>query len=288
MRPEDAELKIKEYGPLIDATLFASKIREYTKLGYPSQSMGSKANARSARMRLPGRRANAPRLGHPRITGGNMTQSTCSVENCEKPHMARGFCKQHYAKWRATTDELPPPVHCSIEGCSRASIGRGWCGLHYKRFLRVGDPLKVLKGSERRTRWPKRTVSERFWAKVDKNGLNGCWLWTAFTHKNGYGRFGVAAGVGIGAHRWSWSEANGPIPEGFEIDHLCFVKNCVNPAHLEAVTPQVNSKRAGARITHCPQGHLYDEGNVVMDAGRRKCRICLRERSRRRQQRAAG
>ena len=73
---------------------------------------------------------------------------------------------------------------------------------------------------------------ERFWPKVDKT--DGCWLWTAGVH-HGYGWFNVG-GKPVGAHRFSWELANGPIPKGKEIDHMCWVTRCVNPAHLRVVT----------------------------------------------------
>jgi len=61
------------------------------------------------------------------------------------------------------------------------------------------------------------------------------------------------------AHRVTWSAANGPIPIGYEVDHLCYTPRCVNPEHLEAVTPEVNRERIRfhpeSRVTHCPKGH---------------------------------
>jgi len=83
-------------------------------------------------------------------------------------------------------------------------------------------------------------MPERFFAKVDKGGPGGCWLWVGSNN----GRYPVFPKGGRYAHRWSYEHHVGPIPEGYEIDHLCRVTLCVNPTHLEAVTPQENKRRA--------------------------------------------
>lgn len=69
----------------------------------------------------------------------------------------------------------------------------------------------------------------------------GCWNWNARFFPSGYGR--VSRGHGRYAHRLSYRLFVGPIPSGLTIDHLCFNKRCVNPAHLEAVTLSENVRR---------------------------------------------
>jgi len=83
-----------------------------------------------------------------------------------------------------------------------------------------------------------------FWSKVIQ-GPNGCWLWIGSTRKNGYGSLTRKKGTGVTStvHRFSYTELVGPIPEGHEVDHLCGVRNCVRPEHLEAVTIQENRRR---------------------------------------------
>jgi hypothetical protein len=82
------------------------------------------------------------------------------------------------------------------------------------------------------------------------------------------------------AHRVSYEAFVGPIPNGREIDHLCRVRACINPLHLEAVTPQVNVRRGtspGAealRRLNCMYGHPYAV-HGVMRSGRRVCRVCI-------------
>ena len=138
----------------------------------------------------------------------------------------------------------------------------------------------------------RKPLMERFWEKVDIRE-DGCWVWTASTFGgkpgNEYGgiRLGPkAAGMRL-AHRVSYEFYKGPIPDGLHIDHLCRVRLCVNPDHLEAVTPKQNVLRgvsmvaANVRKTHCPYGHPYDLFNTYVYRGSRFCRPCLRVKARR-------
>ncbi len=116
----------------------------------------------------------------------------------------------------------------------------------------------------------------RFWVKVNKTET--CWLWTAAKIK-GYGAFEFGGKLRL-AHRLSYEMAKGPIPAGLQIDHLCRVPHCVNPAHLEAVTPRENQLRGfgvsgvNARRTMCRRGHPFDETNTYTWGGKRCCRTC--------------
>lgn len=111
---------------------------------------------------------------------------------------------------------------------------------------------------------------ERFWAKVCDTG--DCWLWTASLDSFGYGLFKVDRKTQK-AHRWSYAYHVGPIPDGLTIDHLCRVRNCVRPDHLEAVTQKENTARA--RKTHCIRGHEFTDGNTHWV---RTCRACWTSR----------
>lgn len=114
--------------------------------------------------------------------------------------------------------------------------------------------------------------AEKFWSRVDRT--EGCWLWTGPT-SNGYGKEGQQW-----AHRIAYTLARGPIATGMQIDHLCRVRPCVNPDHLQVVTQAENLRRGKAQITSCPQGHPYDEANTYRnDMGHRLCRACHRERA---------
>lgn len=126
------------------------------------------------------------------------------------------------------------------------------------------------------------TEQQRFFAKVEKT--TSCWLWQAALDDDGYGVF-RASNKTHRAHKWLWELVKGKVPEGLVLDHLCRVRNCVRPKHLEAVTQKVNCERADVggrvwrkKITHCPQGHEYTpENTYLQERGRtisRCCRAC--------------
>jgi len=109
--------------------------------------------------------------------------------------------------------------------------------------------------------WP--TAIERFLAKVEKTDT--CWIWTATKCAKGYGRFN-----GTTAHRFGYEHYKRPIPEHWQIDHLCKVTSCVNPDHLEAVTLEENLRRQhAANGIHCLMGHIKTNVN-----GRLRCYVC--------------
>lgn len=127
---------------------------------------------------------------------------------------------------------------------------------------------------------------ERFLAKVEPEPNSGCWLWSGAVTSNGYGRFGISRRVVRWAHRVAYEHWNGPIPENLQIDHLCRVRSCVNPQHLEAVTCRTNLLRGmgfvgrQARQTHCLRGHLLEGDNLSpwhLRHGQRHCQACSRE-----------
>jgi len=122
---------------------------------------------------------------------------------------------------------------------------------------------------------PRKPAAERFWAFVDKSG--DCWLWKAAKDQAGYGLFTLEPGVSRRAHRVAYEMEVGPIPDGLEIDHLCRVRACVRPLHLEAVTRLENIRRVpwpNSAKTHCRNGHPFAGENLVRVGNERRCRTC--------------
>lgn len=145
------------------------------------------------------------------------------------------------------------------------------------------------------------SAESRFWAKVRKEPGDGCWLWLGSLVR-GYGDFWPEAQRKAPrrakAHRFSWILANGPIPDGLQVCHHCDTPACVRPDHLFLGTVSDNLKDCVAKGRHryyvappkvaCPQGHLYEPGNLVRRSdGSRRCRRCNRERLRASKRRAA-
>lgn len=108
----------------------------------------------------------------------------------------------------------------------------------------------------------------------------GCWRWTRFIDKDGYGRFTWKREVRQ-AHRFAYRAFRGPIPDGLTIDHVCRNRACCNPDHLEAVTRAVNTMRAKVARTRCMHGHEFTPLNTYVYKGARQCRECNRIAARR-------
>lgn len=136
------------------------------------------------------------------------------------------------------------------------------------------------------------TLSERIASKF-RIDAKGCWRWTGYVAPSGYARQtwtmpGDGKKRSHSAHRLSYMMFKGDLIDGMEIDHLCRVRDCINPAHLEQVTRRVNTLRSNAPSaknavkTRCPKGHPYSGKNLYTGPnGARYCRICTRENARR-------
>lgn len=152
---------------------------------------------------------------------------------------------------------------CLVEHCEQPREAKGYCEKHYRRWRKYGDPL----------------TRQRDWNNYFLVADTGCWEWQGTVTSSGY-----AKSAGVFVHRLMYESHVAPIPDGYEVDHLCRNTSCVNPAHLEAVTPKVNKLRStspwanNARKTHCDNGHAFTPDNIYVWQNRRHCKTCKRER----------
>ena len=141
---------------------------------------------------------------------------------------------------------------CDFPECGRRHRARGWCSGHYNQIRegRTLAPLVIREPSLQSS--PSREVVRRsgsardhFWARVAKS--ESCWVWTGGRTVEGYGRLKFR-GLVQSAHRFSWELLVAPLEPGDQIDHLCHVRECVNPAHLRVATNAQNQQNIrGAR-----------------------------------------
>lgn len=143
---------------------------------------------------------------------------------------------------------------CAVEGCDREDIAaRGMCFKHYKRYTRHGTPAdgaKQMPGEHEKT-----------FASMTRD-TGRCIVWEGSLYGGGYGQLSVNGKV-VPAHRYAWEMANGPIPTGMDIDHICGNRACVNVGHLRVATRGENLQNLGgptARSTTGVRGVSYHKG----------------------------
>lgn len=173
--------------------------------------------------------------------------------------------------WRGT---------CSIDGCEMEVRGRGWCGTHYSRWQATGDPLYTK-------RFGGVADIERVLAEVEEIP-NGCHQWQGRKMPNGYGYINKNR-KRVFVHRIAYEALVAPIPEGWHVHHRCHNTLCVNPEHLETLSPTEHIKQHRAAETHCKRGHEWTDENTAFEwrtykgvrVRKRRCRTCLRAKWRR-------
>lgn len=163
-------------------------------------------------------------------------------------------------------------IACTAPGCRYRRSAKGLCKTHYER-QRTGSSLGLAPVVNR-----KRLTQLQRWCSFVTlpTDPGGCWLWTGAHIPSGYGNFDRAA-----AHRTGYEMLVGPVAADMHVDHLCRNPGCVNPAHLEPVTCQVNTLRGvgpsarNAAKTECQNGHPFTpESTYRTKSGGRMCRRC--------------
>jgi hypothetical protein len=173
----------------------------------------------------------------------------CTIKDCGKPVVGRGWCAKHYATWQKYSDPfhetrryVRQSARCAHQGCDEKPKRRGYCEKHVRRQIKHGETTDPRE--------------RRFWAQIDRRGPEECWPWLGYVHpKTGYGQFGARAGTRL-PHRVAYEYVNGLIPDGLVLDHLCHTldvdcastnecphRRCCNPEHLEPVTRRENIAR---------------------------------------------
>jgi len=164
------------------------------------------------------------------------------------------------------------PLCYRCERVPNSGLRRGMCSTCYHH-------VRTTEGFASKSVRSITSPEDRLLSKVTP-GPGGCWIFTGATTR-GYGSIQGADGKTQRAHRLAYEIFIGPVPPGLHIDHLCRVRRCVNPAHLEAVPQRVNTLRGvsfsaeNAVKTHCVNGHEFTPENTYhRSPTHRQCRTC--------------
>jgi hypothetical protein len=175
---------------------------------------------------------------------------------------------------------------CSIDGCEKPHEARGWCIKHYRRWQRHGDPLWQLPTTADYF-WEKVRKADRFdpdtcwlWtAPPDSNGYGRLKVAVRMVRAHIFAYELLVGPVPDGLELDHLCHGRDKSCKG---GSTCIHRRCVNPGHLEAVTHRTNVLRGVSPVarcavkTHCPAGHAYSPENTRLYRGSRYCRACRR------------
>lgn len=200
-----------------------------------------------------------------------MDKRICSIDGCTNPHLAKGYCNAHWKKWKRHGDPLwqrplAPERKCTVNGCENKYHAQGYCPMHYLRAkadgklstsqeCTVGDcrGYQVAKGVCHKHYQKLLRYGDPEVSVITKSATPGesldlrtmvageCLVWTGNVTEFGYGHMSVKGKMKY-AHRVAWELARGPIPNGMQIDHICWNRACVNVDHLRLATQMENTQ----------------------------------------------
>lgn len=123
-------------------------------------------------------------------------------------------------------------------------------------------------------------IRDVFWRNVMVEPNSGCWIWTRYTNKNGYGvhsKSALHSGSKL-THRYTYEVVFGALPPNTELDHaVCQTRACCNPHHVEPVPHAVNVQRGKVKKTHCKRGHALSGNNLLATRRGHRCLCCYQQ-----------
>lgn len=150
---------------------------------------------------------------------------------------------------------------CSVDGCVSKPLARSWCGKHYDRWRRHGDPSVVIG---------KRYANPEESFALRTRRIGECLVWVGAKDGGGYGQM-QNKGQRTKTHRYAWERANGPVPSGMEVDHLCRNPSCCRIEHLRLGSHKQNGEHIGVS-GHNTSGYR----GVSWHKGRKKWRAYVK------------